>query len=215
MRLMLIRHGDPDYANDALTELGHRQARLLADRLSDAAIDEIYVSPRGRARLTAEYTLRRRNQEGPVLDWLAELNGKYADNLWAWNMHGVEAFQSGGVFSVTNWHEEIVYGPHMKAVAQPLFGEFDRFMKEQGYERAGFRYRVRRSTGKTIAFFCHAGLSLTLLSHLLHIPLPAVYAQFSFDPSSVTTLALDEKDGYGVFRLVCLNDMSHCRGLAG
>ena len=31
MRLLLIRHGDPDYAADGLTAVGRREAELLAD----------------------------------------------------------------------------------------------------------------------------------------------------------------------------------------
>lgn len=29
MRILFIRHGDPDYANDTLTEKGHRRQRSL------------------------------------------------------------------------------------------------------------------------------------------------------------------------------------------
>ena len=32
MRILMIRHGDPDYVNDTLTEKGWREAALLADR---------------------------------------------------------------------------------------------------------------------------------------------------------------------------------------
>ena len=31
MKLLIIRHADPDYEIDSLTETGHREARLLAD----------------------------------------------------------------------------------------------------------------------------------------------------------------------------------------
>ncbi len=33
MKLMIIRHGDPDYSIDSLTEKGWREAEYLADRL--------------------------------------------------------------------------------------------------------------------------------------------------------------------------------------
>ena len=32
MRILLIRHGDPDYEHDTLTEKGRREAELLAKR---------------------------------------------------------------------------------------------------------------------------------------------------------------------------------------
>ena len=34
MELWIIRHGDPDYVHDSLTEKGVREAKLLAERLS-------------------------------------------------------------------------------------------------------------------------------------------------------------------------------------
>ena len=45
MRLILVRHGDPDYDKDCLTELGHRQADIVAQRLLEEGIEEIYSSP--------------------------------------------------------------------------------------------------------------------------------------------------------------------------
>ena len=35
MRILFIRHGDPDYINDTLTKKGHREAKLLAERAAD------------------------------------------------------------------------------------------------------------------------------------------------------------------------------------
>ena len=34
MRILFIRHGDPDYEHDCLTELGRRQALAVSERLS-------------------------------------------------------------------------------------------------------------------------------------------------------------------------------------
>lgn len=60
MRLIFIRHGDPDYAHDSLTEKGLREAACLAARVTTwDDIDGIFVSPLGRARLTAEIGLSR------------------------------------------------------------------------------------------------------------------------------------------------------------
>lgn len=43
-----------------------------------------------------------------------------------------------------------------------------------------------------IAIFCHNGTGLTMLSHLLSIPLPMIYASIWLAPSSVTTVLFDE-----------------------
>ena len=53
MRLMIVRHGDPDYEKDSLTEKGWREAGLLAHKLSVLDVKAFYVSPLGRAKATA------------------------------------------------------------------------------------------------------------------------------------------------------------------
>ena len=40
MRILLIRHGDPDYENDTLTEKGCREAELLAKRALSLHMEE-------------------------------------------------------------------------------------------------------------------------------------------------------------------------------
>ena len=46
MRILLIRHGDPDYEHDTLTEKGHREAALLAGLAPSMQIDDCYMSDR-------------------------------------------------------------------------------------------------------------------------------------------------------------------------
>ena len=58
MRILLLRHGEPDYEKDSLTEKGKHEAELLSRRLEKYDIRDVYVSPLGRARETAEYTLK-------------------------------------------------------------------------------------------------------------------------------------------------------------
>ena len=63
MRLLIVRHGDPDYEHDTLTEKGWREAELLSERLSKLPVKEFYVSPLGRAKDTASLTLQKMNRE--------------------------------------------------------------------------------------------------------------------------------------------------------
>ena len=58
MKLIFIRHGDPDYVRDGLTEKGKIEAKALADMIERYNIDEVYQSPLGRAVETAEYSLK-------------------------------------------------------------------------------------------------------------------------------------------------------------
>nr|AIF25964.1 putative phosphoglycerate mutase [uncultured bacterium Ad_095_K16_contig2] len=67
MRILLIRHGEPDYATDSLTEKGKREALLLSERLAKIPASAYYVSPLGRAKETAEYTLRLVGRQAETL----------------------------------------------------------------------------------------------------------------------------------------------------
>ena len=40
MQFLIIRHGDPDYVHDSLTEKGFREAELLARRLKKEGVDK-------------------------------------------------------------------------------------------------------------------------------------------------------------------------------
>jgi len=43
MKLYFIRHGDPNYTLDCLTELGHRQADELSDHIRNYSIQKIFT----------------------------------------------------------------------------------------------------------------------------------------------------------------------------
>ena len=79
MRILLIRHAEPDYLHDSITEKGRREALLLSERISRYNIRDFFVSPLGRARDTASYTLQKTGRTAETLDWLQEFRGKYPD----------------------------------------------------------------------------------------------------------------------------------------
>ena len=72
MRILIIRHGDPDYERDSLTEKGWREVELLSERLAKMDIQYFYVSPLGRAKDTAAPTLRKMNRTAEECQWLRE-----------------------------------------------------------------------------------------------------------------------------------------------
>ena len=70
MRLIFIRHGDPDYVRDSLTEKGWREADCLAERVARWDVTRVYCSPLGRARDTASRSLEKLGMEAEILPWL-------------------------------------------------------------------------------------------------------------------------------------------------
>ena len=79
MRLIFIRHAEPDYEHDSLTEKGWREAKLLAVRTKSWQVDDFYVSPLGRAQDTASFTLLEQGKTAAVMDWLHEFQGALPD----------------------------------------------------------------------------------------------------------------------------------------
>ena len=72
MKLIFVRHGDPNYELDCLTELGKKEAFLVAERLSKLGITKIYSSPLGRAKETASYTASKLGMDIEILPFLEE-----------------------------------------------------------------------------------------------------------------------------------------------
>ena len=57
MRLLFVRHGDPDYEHDRLNEIGLREARALAALIPRMNVGTCFASPLGRAQETAAIAL--------------------------------------------------------------------------------------------------------------------------------------------------------------
>ena len=66
MRLLIVRHADPDYSIDSLTETGWKEAKLLVPRLSKLDVKAFYCSPLGRAKDTASFTLKAMGREAEI-----------------------------------------------------------------------------------------------------------------------------------------------------
>lgn len=64
MRIIIVRHGDPNYELDTLTKTGWREAELAAEYLAKLQIKAFYVSPLGRAQDTAGCTLKKNEPDG-------------------------------------------------------------------------------------------------------------------------------------------------------
>ena len=74
MKLLIVRHGDPDYTIDSLTEKGWKEVEFLSEKLSKLDIKDFYVSPLGRAKDTASLTLKKMNRTATECDWLREFD---------------------------------------------------------------------------------------------------------------------------------------------
>ncbi len=215
MRILIVRHGDPDYSIDSLTPKGRVEAELLSDRLSKTKIDYCYVSPLGRARHTAQYTLDKIGKEATVCPWLREFAARIErpdrEESIAWDWRPKDWVDIDILFDHEKWYDE----PRMAAgnvkdeylwVAKGL----DELLAEHGYERCGRYYKAVRPNDDTIVFFCHFGLECVLLSHMLNISPMQLWHGFCAAPTSVTTIYTEEREeGIASFRVSAFGDISH------
>ena len=218
MKLVLIRHGEPDYDVDGLTPKGKVEAELLAGRLKTFPMDEIYVSPLGRAKQTAEPTLKLLNRKAEELEWLKEFPptisrpdrpADYPSIAWDWRP--------------ADWTTEDVFYDYEKWMTHPIMaaghvgeeyarvtGLFGEFLAEHGYKKEGRLFRVTKATNDTIAIFCHFGLTAVLLSYLWSVSPMILWHGMVAPPSSVSVLATEERvKGYASFRMNLFGDVSH------
>ena len=79
MKIIFIRHGEPNYEIDSLTEKGWREAELLSKRTAKWNVTDFYCSPLGRAKDTASYTLKNAGREAEILPWLREFDAPVLD----------------------------------------------------------------------------------------------------------------------------------------
>jgi probable phosphoglycerate mutase len=216
MRLYIIRHAEPDYENDTITEEGQKQAEALAKRLEKEGITKIYCSPLGRAVATMEYTAKLLNIKPTILEWTQELPPMDVEDekigKWpAWNLPGEVIFDQESFLTQNKWHElPLIQGVNIKEKYEEIRQESDLFLKELGYERVGSKYCLINPNEEKIAVFCHGAFGRTWISQLLQIPLPVFWASFWISPTSVTTILFEERSKkWAVPRCIGFGDAAH------
>ncbi len=235
MRILFFRHGDPNYVIDGLTEKGRTEAKLLAAQIKSFGIDEAYLSPLGRAKETAEYSLKELGMNAVTCGWLQEFpalfdanladgkelkaysnelkradDGRYEKRI-VWDIMPSYYAEHPELFDVNKWREsDLAKCSDVVDVYDRVVEAFDSFLKDHGYERDGNIYKAVNSNDKRLAFFCHFGVTCVMLSRLWNVS-PFVPLQFlAMAPTSVTEIVTEEREkGVVVFRALRVGDITH------
>lgn len=231
MKLLLIRHGDPDYATDSLTPTGEKEAKLLAQWLAKQRVDELAVSPRGRAQATVQYTAEALGLPMLTLPWLREIRGtlrawedteleaaamKRADGntqkgTIPWNLQPSYLAARPDYFDPVRWREtEVCKHSGFLQEYDEVTASFDAFLAERGYARESVLYRATAPNDRVIALFCHAGVESVLLSHLIGASPFVLLHWFISPPTGVTVVHTEERiEGTAIFRIAQFGETSH------
>lgn len=214
MRIIIVRHGEPDYVHDSLTEKGFREAQLLAKRLAPLDVKAYYCSPLGRAKDTAAPTLKAADRQAETLDWLQEFRGKIRKDLKiqsCWDRLPDEWCGDADFYDSEKWLDtNIMKSYNVKKEYKYVCNGVDALLEKHGYRKNGRAYDVINSNHDTIVLFCHFAVECVILSHILSVSPMPLWHNFVALPSSVTTLITEERrEGTAIFRIQQFADISH------
>ena len=218
MRIMFIRHGEPNYELDCLTPKGKLQAQAATKRLMSEGIEEVWSSPLGRARETAAAFNELSGLPVKILDFMRELDWGSAD--------GSALFEGGHPWFTANEMARLDLplndhdwknGPYFKnnivtKIISNIEENIDKWLLDLGLERTANGYRAieGKKQDRTVALFSHGGSSSAAIGHILGIPFPQTCALFHFGHTGITTLRFDQTPGLASVPCIeLLNDMAH------
>lgn len=220
MRIILIRHAEPDYDKDSLTDKGFREAALLGSRAKSWQVNDLYVSPLGRARRTAEPIEKALGTKAQVLDWLQEFRARIPKKYGTlegmpWDFTPSYWTKVNTLYDKDKWYscspmEQEEGQPCVQEVYLETCHSLDNLLKRYGYIREGNFYRVENHGENTIVLVCHMAISFVMLSHLLGISFVPLIQGMFLAPSSITVVNTEEiEEGIATFRCQCIGDVKH------
>lgn len=221
MLFYFIRHGDPIYNPDSLTEKGKEQAEALAVRLERAGIDKIYASSSVRAIQTAEPLAKRLGKDIEILDWC---NENYTFREFSIEENGerrwifqspqlLKLFLSDEVLSLGHkWFKHSAFkGTQCEQGIIRIARNSDDFFRSLGYiHNAKERfYEASEPNEMRIALFAHEGFSHVFLPYVLDLPYP-VFARFEYGHTGMSVIDFRTYSGGMTFaKLMQYSNDSH------
>lgn len=217
MKLLFIRHGDPNYEADCLTELGKKEAAILAEHMKNVDVTEFFVSPMGRARETAQATLDAVGRTATMYPWLQEFSdvqivkpGQQEKSI-AWDWLPADWTIVPEYYDKDKWYDtDIMRAGNAKEEYLKVAAGLDKVLAEHGYVRENNIYRAVSPNRDTLAFFCHFGMTCVAIAHLIGVSPMVLWHGMCAAPTSITTINTEERrDGIASFRVSCFGDTYH------
>lgn len=218
MILYIIRHGEPDYKTDTLTEKGWLQAEAVGKRMSRLKIDKVFSSPLGRAKQTAEPTCRMSGLNKNIEEWAHEIGDERLTPFPDGKMKSVSLLQN--TYFRQNGNIDLPFEKayecdgikqsDMKSAVEYIEKNGKDFLERLGYKEENGVYRILKENNEKVALFCHAAFARAWISVLLHIPLHIMWSSFDYEFTGVTVLEFKNNEN-GITAPTCLNysDISH------
>lgn len=219
MKIIFIRHGDPDYTLDSLTDKGVREAILLSKRVSKWDVKDFYCSPLGRAQQTASYSLEQVGRSATTYEWLKEFYYPVTDPTTGlthvpWDLMPHYWTNVPEYYDAQKWLNSDLYQntPGIAEAHKEVCEGIDQLIETYGYSRYQNYYKVNKHSDDTIVIFCHLGVTCVMLGHILGISPVLLWHDFYLAPTSVTVIGTEERYEYNAaFRIQVMGDTSHLK----
>ena len=223
MKLIFIRHGDPDYKHNTVTAKGAREAALLAERASAwKDIAGVFVSPYGRAADTAKPLVETLGLTAETMPWLREFDHHIiyprtgAEKAAAWDWFPQDFYGEELLFDRKRWHQLPAFRDgELEAHYTAVCDGFDGVLARYGYERTARHTPIYRCEphltpaqaatdthlqplqadfdSRNLVFVCHLGVMFAIIAHLAGISPMQLWQGFFVAPTSVTVLGAEER----------------------
>ena len=220
MDLLLVRHGQPDWAPDrlvrndpGLTELGQAQAARVAHRLASLErVDELWVSSMTRAVQTADLITTDLDHGREVYDWLQEIN-----NPPEWEGAPAEEierhFEEANTRSMEEMWEGLPGGESFRAFHERVVGGLAKTLDSHGIHPMDPEHRhlwTVDDSDRRVIIVAHAGTNAVILGHLLGLdPVPWEWERFRQPHTGVSRLTMTRISTGWAFSLRQLGNVAH------
>lgn len=218
-----IRHAEPIYNPDSITEFGKKQAESLANRLVIDKVDAIYSSSCNRAVMTASPACKKLGIKCVKLDFARE-DQAWADfSLQRSDEHANWCFEYPDIVNMflndevvalgANWYNHEMFKDYkFKEGLQRINKDVDEFFETLGYvhDRKNKEYKVVKTNDRKVVLVAHSGFGMAFLSSVLDIPYNVFSAHHKqMGTACITKIEFKENDGKCIPRLICYSDESH------
>jgi len=219
MDIVFVRHGQPQWAVDGLTqtdpnltEKGELQARFAADRIASERkpATELIVSPARRAQQTAAPVVETTGLVPVTVENLVEVKMPNWEGVTEEAV--VEIFKNSKDRTPDEWWDGLPGGESFRAFHNRVTGALDLLLAQRGVIRDKDdprMWHVEEDPGR-IVIVAHGGTNSVCLTHLLGIPpAPWEWEKFVLFHASFARVKLIPLAGAFVPSLRTFNDQDH------
>lgn len=220
MDLILIRHGQPDWAPDrlarndpGLTDLGREQAARVGHRLASLnGVDELWVSPMNRAMETSTPVVAGLEKSPEIHDWMKEIQ-----NPAHWEGEPVEevekALREANLRTMDEMWDGLPGGETFRAFHERVVAGLVSTLDSHGVHPASDDDRHLWNVDdpdRRVVMVAHAGTNAVVLGHLLGLePVPWEWDRFRQPHTGVSHLTTIRVSTGWAFSLRQLGDVTH------